>query len=116
LVEALKEIAKDQPSHVTPHAIPTPLERVGLPVFRNQAIATPQEAFFSEHQYLELQEAVGSISSEIVTVYPPGIPMLVPGEVITQEIVDYIKNMAGLGATIDGLNESNSLIGVVKGA
>jgi arginine/lysine/ornithine decarboxylase len=116
LVEALKEIAKNHPSHVTPHATSTPLERVGLPVFRNQAIATPQEAFFSEHQYLELQEAVGLTSSEIVTVYPPGIPMLVPGEVITQEIVDYIKNMDGLGATIDGLNESNSLIGVVKGA
>ena len=111
LVEALKEIAKNHSPHGT---ISSPLERVGFPVFRNQAIATPQEAFFTEHHYLELQQAVNLVSSEIVTVYPPGIPMLVPGEVITQEIVDYIKNMDGLGATIDGLNESNSLIGVVK--
>ncbi len=110
LVEALREISKDH--YGTAH--PSPLEEVGVPLFMNEAIFTPREAFFADHHYVELEKAVGCISSEIVTVYPPGIPLFIPGEVVTQEVLDYLKKMLRLGAFVDGLDENNRLIGVVK--
>jgi arginine/lysine/ornithine decarboxylase len=110
LVEALREISKEY------HGIakPTALEGVGVPLFMNEATLTPREAFFADHHYVEVEKAIGCVSSEIVTVYPPGIPLLIPGEVITQEVLDYLMRMLKLGAFVDGLDEGNRLIGVVK--
>ncbi len=75
---------------------------------------TPREAFFADQDYVPLDASVGAVSSEIVTVYPTGIPVLVPGEVITAEAINYLKRMLVLGGTVDGLDETNSWIGVVK--
>ncbi len=75
---------------------------------------TPREAFLSSQRSILLKEASGKISSEIVTVYPPGIPILVPGEVIRKERVDYIEKMVSLGALVDGLEEENSKIRIVN--
>ena len=75
---------------------------------------TPREAFFADTQYVELEKSVEAISSEIVTVYPPGVPVLVPGEVISKEAVEYLQKMLKLGATVDGLDDTNTLIGIVK--
>jgi len=110
LVEALREISKEHYGT----AKPTALEGVGVPLFMNKATLTPREAFFADHHYVEVEKAIGCVSSEIVTVYPPGIPLLIPGEVITQEVLDYLKRMLKLGGFVDGLDESNRLIGVVK--
>jgi arginine decarboxylase len=65
----------------------------------------PREAYFAPHEYLNLREAGGRVSSDIVTIYPPGIPLLVPGEEITSEIAEYLTVMASKGARIDGLRE-----------
>jgi len=110
LVEALRDIAKDYASQ----AIPSALASEALPVFAHEAVITPREAFFADQEYLPLDQSVGSVSSEIVTVYPPGIPVLVPGEIVTAEAVTYLKRMLTLGATVDGLDETNSWIGIVK--
>lgn len=85
---------------------------IGLPDFRNVAGMTPREAFFSEHDYLPLPEAVGRLSSDIVTVYPPGIPILVPGEEVSGEVIKYLDTVRELGGTVDGLTDEG-LIGVV---
>lgn len=110
LVEALREIAKE---HASP-AAPSALASEPLPVFAHDAVITPREAFFADQEYLPLDQSVGAVSSEIVTVYPPGIPVLVPGEIVTAEAVTYLKRMLTLGATVDGLDETNSWIGIVK--
>ena len=65
----------------------------------------PREAYFAPHEYLNLHEAGGRVSSDIVTIYPPGIPLLVPGEEITSEIAEYLTVMASKGARVDGLRE-----------
>ncbi|MGH7273875.1 MAG: aminotransferase class I/II-fold pyridoxal phosphate-dependent enzyme, partial [Nitrospiria bacterium] len=110
LVEALREISNDHfrqgPKNL--------FQEVGFPVFGNQTALTPREAFFADTQYVELERSVEAISSEIVTVYPPGVPVLVPGEVISKEAVEYLQKMLKLGATVDGLDETNTLIGIVK--
>ncbi len=63
---------------------------------------------------MNVNDSAGRVSTEIVTVYPPGIPLLVPGEEISRDAIDYLQNMAGLGAIIDGMNENNTLVRVAK--
>lgn len=111
LVDALREMSKEYHGKNSPTTLS---DEVGLPPFGKPTPMTPREAFFKEYQYISLDDAAGAISSEIITVYPPGIPLLIPGEIVTQEVVDYIRKMDRLGATVDGLNASNSTISVVK--
>jgi arginine/lysine/ornithine decarboxylase len=109
LVDALREISKEHYGKQ-----PLPFQKIGLPPFGTPTDMTPRDAFFREFQYIPLPEAQGKISTEIITVYPPGIPLLVPGETITQEVIDYVIEMDQLGATIDGLAPQNNAIAVVK--
>ncbi len=110
LVEGLREIAK---AHDPPQAAPG-LEKIGLPPLVNEVAMTPREAFFAKPRFLPLRESPGHVSAEIVTVYPPGIPLLVPGEVIRHETVDYLAEMSALGAVIDGLDDSKCVARVVR--
>ena len=57
--------------------------------------ATPSEAFYSESEYIELEKSENRISVKTVTVYPPGVPVLVPGVRINKECIDYLKNCGG---------------------
>jgi arginine decarboxylase len=91
-----------------------PLDKVHPPSLPNPFIMTPRDAFYSDTELVSIDQAIGRVSAEIVTVYPPGIPLLVPGEEVSRAAIDYLWNMAGLGAIIDGLNENNSLVRVVK--
>jgi len=61
---------------------------------------TPREAYFAPYRTVPLRQAVGEIPTEFITVYPPGIPVVVPGERITAEAVEYVETMRGLGAII----------------
>ena len=111
LTDALREMSKEYYGN----ALRSPLEsEVGLPPVGKAGQLTPREAFFADQEYVPIGASVGRVSSEIVTVYPPGIPLLVPGEVVTQEILEYLQKMSKLGATIDGLDESNSRVAVIK--
>ncbi|HWR72336.1 MAG TPA: arginine decarboxylase, partial [Nitrospirota bacterium] len=111
LVEALRQIAAETGLQGTL----LPLDKVHPPVLENRFILTPREAFYSDTELVPVGGSAGRTCAEIVTVYPPGIPLFVPGEEISQGAIDYINNMAGLGAIIDGLNENNTLVRVVKG-
>jgi lysine decarboxylase len=75
---------------------------------------TPRKAFYYDTELVPVDRSAGRVCAEIVTVYPPGIPLFVPGEEISRDAIDYITNMAGWGAIIDGLNENNTLVRVVK--
>lgn len=61
---------------------------------------TPRDAYFAAYKTVALRQAVGEIPTEFVTVYPPGIPVVVPGERITAEAVEYVETMRRLGAII----------------
>lgn len=63
---------------------------------------TPQKAFYSDKKSLPLKECIGHISGEFVMCYPPGIPILAPGERITGEIIDYIIYAKEKGSVMTG--------------
>ncbi len=110
LVEGLRQIA----SETGLQGALLPLDKVHPPSLSNRFVMTPRDAFYSDTELINVAESAGRVAAEIVTVYPPGIPLVVPGEEISRGAIDYITNMAGLGAIVDGLNERNNLVRVVK--
>ena len=67
-----------------------------------EVVTSPQEAFYAEKRSLPLQESAGCVCSEFVMCYPPGIPILAPGERITPEILDYIAYAKAKGCSMTG--------------
>ena len=63
---------------------------------------SPQAAFYATKESLPLSGCVGGISAEFVMAYPPGIPVLAPGERITPQIVDYIGYAKAKGCLLTG--------------
>jgi lysine decarboxylase len=68
----------------------------GIPV----AELTPREAFFARHETVDAGRAVGRISAELVAPYPPGVPVLVPGEVISEQTLALLRTAAQGGTRI----------------
>ena len=84
-------------------------------------VAAPQEAFYAEKQGVPLAESVGRICAEFVMCYPPGIPILAPGERITREILDYIryakeKNCMLLGTEDPNVDSLQVIRGIISPA
>lgn len=67
-----------------------------------QVIVSPQDAFYAPKESLPLRETEGRVCSEFVMCYPPGIPILAPGERITAEILDYIEYAKEKGCSMTG--------------
>ncbi|MBR2220481.1 MAG: decarboxylase, partial [Phascolarctobacterium sp.] len=61
-----------------------------------------REVFYGDKEAVALEESAGEICGEQVSFYPPGIPVLLPGEVITPEIINYCKMMKSLGLPVSG--------------
>jgi arginine/lysine/ornithine decarboxylase len=67
-----------------------------------------KDAYYRPKRNIELLEAEGKISSEMVAPYPPGIPILLPGELITREIIDYIKMCKAHSIPLNGIADVNA--------
>lgn len=75
-----------------------------------------QEAFYAEKESLPLAETVGRVCSEFVMCYPPGIPILAPGELITDDILAYIKYAKKKGCQMTGTEDMElKRLNVMKG-
>ncbi|MEB3197144.1 MAG: aminotransferase class I/II-fold pyridoxal phosphate-dependent enzyme [Candidatus Sericytochromatia bacterium] len=80
-------------------ALPTSLPMPsGLP---EQAL-TPREAFFATTEIVPFDTSMGRVCAEFVAPYPPGIPILAPGEVISAEAIEYLKVVHQMGGFING--------------
>ena len=74
-----------------------------------EVVASPQEAFYAKKKSLPIGESVGCVCSEFVMCYPPGIPILAPGEKITKEILDYIEYAKIKGCSMTGPEDPDIL-------
>ena len=63
---------------------------------------SPREAFYAEREPVRLAECLGRVSSEFVMCYPPGIPILAPGELVTREALDHITYAKLKGSLLMG--------------
>lgn len=81
-----------------------------------QVAVSPQDAFYADKESLPLQETEGRVCSEFVMCYPPGIPILAPGERITGPILDYIEYAKEKGCSMTGPEDPDILrLNVLKG-
>jgi lysine decarboxylase len=65
-----------------------------------QTVLAPREAFFAQSETMPAASAVGRVSAELIAPYPPGIPVLAPGELITAAAVDALREVAADGGRI----------------
>lgn len=70
---------------------------------------TPREAFWSSKRPVPWDSAVGEVAAEWVIPYPPGVPLLIPGEEITREVVDYLWQLKSVGVTVRGMQDPEGL-------
>ncbi|MCD8316893.1 MAG: hypothetical protein LUB61_05785, partial [Eggerthellaceae bacterium] len=69
---------------------------------------SPQSAFYADKVNLDIRDCAGRVSGEFVMCYPPGIPILAPGELITQEIIDYILYAREKGCSLQGMKHPSA--------
>ncbi|GKA30983.1 Orn/Lys/Arg decarboxylase [Tanacetum coccineum] len=69
-------------------------------------ILNPREAFFTSKMKVSLKDSIAKVCGELVCPFPPGIPLLVPGEVITAETLSYLVEVKNNGSFISGVVDS----------
>lgn len=81
-----------------------------------QVVATPQQAFYAAKESLPIAQTDGRVCAEFVMCYPPGIPVLTPGERITAQILDYIAYAKEKGCSLTGPEDPDiERLNVLKG-
>jgi lysine decarboxylase len=61
---------------------------------------SPRDAFFAEHERVTIADAIGRVCAETVTPYPPGIPALAPGELVTAHVIEALRDERAAGSRI----------------
>ena len=100
LIDALKDIsltyaAEGKALENLKPVMPTNIEQV----------LNPREAFNSDKVVIKFDESEGCISGEQIMAYPPGIPIIYPGERLTKEIIDFIKALKEDGLDVQGMDD-----------
>jgi len=72
---------------------------------RPQMVVTPREAYYANKKAVKLSQSIGEIAGESVMAYPPGIPIVAPGEKITKEVVQYINFLQKQDCVLTGTDD-----------
>ncbi len=99
LLDALREISSEYMNENTRKA-----DFLDIPPIPKQVLI-PREAFNGAKLSVPLADSVGEVSGEFLMAYPPGIPILCPGEVITEEIVNYVQDLKKTGLYVQGTED-----------
>ncbi len=100
LVEALQAISYKYSSQKLPTI--KPKVRYSFP----DVFTRPREAYHAPKKYIPLADAAGEIAGESVMIYPPGIPIVIPGEIISEDIINDLDFYKKNGSTILSDTES----------
>jgi len=96
LLTAVEDLDRKEPGHEKNWVLQ-------LPSLSTEMAMTPRDVFLQHRsKRVALSKAAGHISAQTLTPYPPGIPVLIPGERITQEIVDFLKDLAEKDIRVSG--------------
>ena len=102
LLQVLREMADCHQGNINHVQDMLNMARMPVPVRR----ANPRQAFFAKARVVRLEQALGCIGAETIAFYPPGIPVLCPGEEITEELVEYIRHYQSQGLRLSGAADS----------
>lgn len=96
LIAALKQLAEER--HRLAERIETKVLLPDIPILA----VSPRDAFYSETELVPFDQSEGRIIAEFIMVYPPGIPIFIPGEIITSDNLLYIKKNMEAGLPVQG--------------
>ncbi len=96
LVKAIREMADELCTGSVLDGVVN--DEIGLP----DVALSPRQALYAEREKIDFAASVGRIAAEVVTFYPPGIPVLCPGERITTEAIDYCRRRMKAGLFVSG--------------
>ena len=104
------------------HAMDARMEDTGKAAFSPKDIyrqpekqMEPYQAEEAAHGSVRLEEAAGKVSADYIYLYPPGIPMIVPGEIFTEPMIQIVRQCQEAGLDVEGLPETDT-INIVKNA
>ncbi|HEV7773368.1 MAG TPA: aminotransferase class I/II-fold pyridoxal phosphate-dependent enzyme [Conexibacter sp.] len=107
-VEALERLVHDlgaTVAEITRPIGPAQAPVVRAPVLGSELAVPPRDAFLGETEVVAVDAALGRVSCEAIAGYPPGIPALLPGERIREEVVAYLRELAVAGARLHGASD-----------
>jgi arginine/lysine/ornithine decarboxylase len=98
LIDALQDLAAshDRDGSGVPQLPPAPQ----LPT---DVAMTPRDAFYAPTRMVATEDAAGEIAAEMICPYPPGIPIIVPGERFTEAVIEYARQGAAAGFFVEGV-------------
>ncbi|MEY2984399.1 MAG: lysine decarboxylase [Cyanobacteriota bacterium] len=96
LVQVMRNVAQSRQDTV-PYSLSLP------PLPPSRFALTPRHATFAPQRTLPVEAAIANVSADLLCPYPPGIPVLVPGEIITPAAIAYLETVLALGGTVSGL-------------
>lgn len=101
--------------HQLPRRDMNPTDAISLPEPGARSISV-RDAYFGATEVINAEDAIGQISADTVAAYPPGIPNLLPGEVVTREVVDFLQQTAAapFGHVRGALTKDMSLLRIVQ--
>jgi arginine decarboxylase len=102
LVQSFQKLAQEHQATNSPNNLPKVVYNPQAFFDHSTPKVSPRQAFFAATETLPIKRAVARICAEIICPYPPGIPVLMPGEVITPDAVEYLLNMQAIGSEITG--------------
>ncbi len=125
LVEALQQLAAESPAALAAGSVGLELSSPPvlapvlpvLPVLPVSPSLSPRDAFFATAQRLPIEQVVGQLSAELVCPYPPGIPILFPGEVITPAAIHSLRQILANGGVLAGCADPDlASLSVISGS
>ncbi|MFP3581477.1 ornithine decarboxylase [Arthrobacter sp. SIMBA_036] len=103
LLSGLRDLSTKAPELPRPPAVVIPREEE----LYLETVMLPREAFFGPVENVPVEEAAGRISAEMATPYPPGVPLLLPGERINQAAIDYLRSGLEAGMVLPDPTDPN---------
>lgn len=81
---------------------------------RPEAVLTPREAFFADTETVPIERAAGRVAAEAITPYPPGIPVVMPGELLSRDVIDLLTSLRHAGNPISVSDPTMASVKVVR--
>jgi arginine/lysine/ornithine decarboxylase len=105
LVGAFEALSAERKFHLNGNGNGAVMRSSGAAIAPGVQAMSPRDAFYSLSRAIPLADAIGEVSAELVIPYPPGIPVLAPGDVISAEKLEYLEYVAARGMYISGASD-----------
>ena len=70
---------------------------------------TPAQAFREKQEEVPLNQSIGRVMADFIALYPPGIPLLVPGEIMSEDLMQTVQNSIAMGLQVHGVTDTGMI-------